>query len=84
MKHTVVPILAIAFALSACTRTGVHARRRAHIRLGATAEPIRAVQTHTYITVSHLNPVWYGLRCLRVLLRYKLGRYRPGLETGTD
>jgi glycosyltransferase involved in cell wall biosynthesis len=34
--------------------------------------------------VSHLNPVWYGLRCLRVLLRYKLGRYRPGLETDTD
>ena len=24
---------------------------------------------------SHLNPVWYGLRCLRVMLRYRLGRY---------
>ena len=24
---------------------------------------------------SHLNPVWYGLRCLRVMLRYLLGRY---------
>jgi glycosyltransferase involved in cell wall biosynthesis len=26
---------------------------------------------------SHLNPIWYGLRCLRVLLRYRRGRYRP-------
>ena len=26
---------------------------------------------------SHLNPIWYGLRCLRVMLRYRLGRYRP-------
>ena len=25
---------------------------------------------------SHLNPIWYGLRCLRVMLRYRLGRYR--------
>jgi len=24
---------------------------------------------------SHLNPIWYGLRCLRVMLRYLLGRY---------
>ena len=24
---------------------------------------------------SHLNPIWYGLRCLRVMLRYRLGRY---------
>jgi glycosyltransferase involved in cell wall biosynthesis len=29
---------------------------------------------------SHLNPIWYGLRCLRVMLRYRLGRYRPQLE----
>jgi glycosyltransferase involved in cell wall biosynthesis len=29
--------------------------------------------------VSHLNPIWYGLRCLRVLLRYRLGYYRAGL-----
>ena len=27
--------------------------------------------------VSHLNPVWYGLRCLRVVARYRLGRYDP-------
>jgi hypothetical protein len=26
---------------------------------------------------SHLNPIVYGLRCLRVMLRYRLGRYRP-------
>lgn len=26
---------------------------------------------------SYLNPVWYGLRCLRVMLRYRLGRYAP-------
>ena len=26
---------------------------------------------------SHLNPVRYGLRCLRVMLRYRMGRYRP-------
>ena len=26
---------------------------------------------------SHLNPIWYGLRCLRVMARYKLGRFRP-------
>ena len=31
---------------------------------------------------SHLNPIWYGLRCLRVLLRYRLGRYRAGFEGG--
>lgn len=24
---------------------------------------------------SHLNPVWYGLRVLRVLIRYRMGRY---------
>ena len=29
---------------------------------------------------SHLNPIWYGLRCLRVMLRYRLGRYRPRLQ----
>ena len=26
---------------------------------------------------SHLNPIWYGLRCLRVMLRYRMGAYRP-------
>ena len=31
---------------------------------------------------SHLNPIWYGLRCLRVMLRYRLGRYRPALSAG--
>ena len=31
---------------------------------------------------SHLNPIWYGLRCLRVMLRYRLGRYRPALAPG--
>ena len=25
---------------------------------------------------SHLNPIWYGLRCLRVMARFLLGRYR--------
>jgi hypothetical protein len=29
---------------------------------------------------SHLNPIWYGLRCLRVMLRYRLGAYRPRIE----
>jgi len=24
---------------------------------------------------SHLNPIYYGLRCLRVMVRYRLGRY---------
>ncbi len=28
---------------------------------------------------SHLNPIWYGLRCLRVMLRYRMGAYRPRL-----
>jgi hypothetical protein len=26
---------------------------------------------------SHLDPVWYGLRCLRVVLGYRIGRYDP-------
>ena len=26
---------------------------------------------------SHLSPIWYGLRCLRVMVRYRLGAYRP-------
>ena len=26
---------------------------------------------------SHLNPIWYGLRCLRVMLRYRMGGYAP-------
>jgi glycosyltransferase involved in cell wall biosynthesis len=29
---------------------------------------------------SHLNPIWYGLRCLRVMLRYRMGFYRPRLN----
>ena len=29
---------------------------------------------------SHLNPIWYGLRCLRVILRYRMGAYRPRLN----
>ena len=29
---------------------------------------------------SHLNPIWYGLRCLRVMLRYRMGAYRPRLH----
>lgn len=29
---------------------------------------------------SYLNPVWYGLRCLRVMLRYRLGRYAPARQ----
>jgi glycosyltransferase involved in cell wall biosynthesis len=31
---------------------------------------------------SHLNPIWYGLRCLRVMLRYRMGRYSPRLGAG--
>ena len=26
---------------------------------------------------SHLNPIYYGLRCLRVMLKYRLGRFAP-------
>jgi glycosyltransferase involved in cell wall biosynthesis len=29
---------------------------------------------------SHLNPIWYGLRCLRVMIRYRMGAYRPRLN----
>ena len=29
---------------------------------------------------SHLNPIWYGLRCLRVMFRYRMGAYRPRLN----
>ena len=29
---------------------------------------------------SYLNPIWYGLRCLRVMLRYRMGFYRPRLK----
>ena len=35
----------------------------------------------------HLNPVWYGLRCLRVMLRYRMGGMIPegtaGLVAGS-
>lgn len=33
------------------------------------------IPTHYGDEESHLNPIWYGLRCLRVMLRYRLGRY---------
>jgi glycosyltransferase involved in cell wall biosynthesis len=33
------------------------------------------IPTHYGDEESHLNPILYGLRCLRVMLRYKLGRY---------
>jgi len=36
-----------------------------------------AIPTHYGDEESHLNPIRYGLRCLRVMARYKLGRYRP-------
>jgi glycosyltransferase involved in cell wall biosynthesis len=36
-----------------------------------------AIPTHYGDEESHLNPIVYGLRCLRVMLRYRLGRYRP-------
>ncbi len=29
---------------------------------------------------SHLNPILYGLRCLRVMIRYRMGAYRPRLK----
>lgn len=35
----------------------------------------RPIPTHYGDEVSHLNPVAYGLRVLRVMCRYKLGRY---------
>jgi glycosyltransferase involved in cell wall biosynthesis len=35
------------------------------------------IQAHYGDEESHLNPIVYGLRCLRVMLRYRLGRYRP-------
>jgi glycosyltransferase involved in cell wall biosynthesis len=35
------------------------------------------IPTHYGDEESHLNPIVYGLRCLRVMLRYRLGRYRP-------
>ena len=34
--------------------------------------------------LSHLNPIWCGVRCLLVLLRYRLGRYRAGFGSGVD
>lgn len=33
------------------------------------------IPTHYGDEESHLNPIWYGLRCLRVMARYRLGRY---------
>ncbi len=33
---------------------------------------------------SHLNPIWYGLRCLRVMVRYRLGRYGPRLASEAE
>jgi len=35
------------------------------------------VPTHYGDEVSHLNPITYGLRVLRVLLKYRRGRYAP-------
>jgi hypothetical protein len=35
------------------------------------------VPTHYGDEVSHLNPISYGLRVLRVLLKYRRGRYAP-------
>lgn len=37
----------------------------------------RGIPTRYGDEESHLNPVWYGLRCLRVMIRYRLGRYAP-------
>ena len=42
-----------------------------------------AIPTRYADEESHLNPIWYGLRCLRVMLRYRLGRYRPALSAGS-
>jgi len=33
------------------------------------------IPTHYGDEDSHLNPIWYGLRCLRVMAKYRLGRY---------
>jgi glycosyltransferase involved in cell wall biosynthesis len=35
------------------------------------------IPTHYGDEESHLNPIWYGLRCLRVMVRYRLGYYAP-------
>ncbi len=35
----------------------------------------KAIPTHYGDEVSYLNPIKYGLRALRVMLRYRLGRY---------
>ena len=35
------------------------------------------VPTHYGDEVSHLNPITYGLRAVRVMVRYRLGYYRP-------
>jgi glycosyltransferase involved in cell wall biosynthesis len=37
----------------------------------------QGIPTHYGDEESHLNPIVYGFRCLRVMLRYRLGRYRP-------
>jgi glycosyltransferase involved in cell wall biosynthesis len=37
----------------------------------------RGIPTRYAEEESHLNPIRYGLRCLRVMLRYRLGRYAP-------
>jgi glycosyltransferase involved in cell wall biosynthesis len=37
----------------------------------------RGIPTRYADEESHLNPIWYGLRCLRVMVRYRLGAYRP-------
>jgi glycosyltransferase involved in cell wall biosynthesis len=37
----------------------------------------RGIPTRYADEESHLNPIWYGLRCLRVMLRFRLGAYRP-------
>jgi glycosyltransferase involved in cell wall biosynthesis len=41
---------------------------------GLTVDEV-GIPTHYGDEESHLNPIWYGLRCLRVMLRYVLGRY---------
>ncbi len=42
-----------------------------------------AIPTRYADEESHLNPVVYGLRCLKVMAKYKLGRFKPTAAEAT-
>ena len=62
---------------SATTSTSTSRSSRARARAASWSTSSASRRT-TADEESHLNPILYGLRCLRVMLRYRLGRYRPG------